>query len=670
MRRLLCAALLCVVLGCETHHTTPPEDATAPARVEDLSVESARGHGVTLAWTAPGDDGDEGQASRYSVRYSTVPITAAGWDTAEVVASPPDPLPAGERDELVITELADGTWYFALKAADELWNWSPLSNVVMATLVPDPDSTPPRDVHDLAPLSATSSAVTLGWTAPGDDGDEGWASAYDLRHALAPITEKTWADAVRVDGMPPPDTSSTSETFDVTGLDAETAYYFALKVADEVPNWSALSNVASIETPADTTPPAAVTDLAIASASTNSVTLSWTAPGDDADEGRASAYDVRRALTTITDETWDDATRVEGEPVPLPAGSPESFTVTGLDPETTYYFALRTADDVPSWSALSNVSGGADTTPPARVTSLTAFSSGPTGVTLRWTEPGDDGAEGRASAYDIRYAPVPITDETWDAATPASQAPAPSAPGTRTFLSVMGLEVHATYYFALRTADEVPNWSALSNVVSKATVSPARLTSSPGTTRPLYPVWSPDGRRIAVQADWGSTSWQIWVLPAAGGDPTRLTTDENFAWYPSWSPDGERIAFMTHRWEADAPWYDERRSGLWVHAAIPYAEPVLLAQHGNGEFVSSSSWSPDGSRVAYGVSHEFEPPDPAPHDIRIVPSIGGPSEVFATGGSTSRRAGHPMAPGSPSRPLAAGIVTSGWRRSAEVRLCS
>ena len=36
------------------------------------------------------------------------------------------------------------------------------------------------------------------------------------------------------------------------------------------------------------------------------------------------------------------------------AGSAEEFTVTGLAPLTTYYFALKTADKVPNWSGLSN----------------------------------------------------------------------------------------------------------------------------------------------------------------------------------------------------------------------------------------------------------------------------------------------------------------------------
>jgi len=40
---------------------------------------------------------------------------------------------------------------------------------------------------------------------------------------------------------------------------------------------------------------------------------------------------------------------------PLPAGSRETYTVPGLAINIVYFFALKTADDVGNWSAMSNV---------------------------------------------------------------------------------------------------------------------------------------------------------------------------------------------------------------------------------------------------------------------------------------------------------------------------
>jgi len=109
---------------------------------------------------------------------------------------------------------------------------------------------------------------------------------------------------------------------------------------------------------ADNVPPAAVTDLSVTAATYTSLTLTWTAPGDDVNVGTAALYDIRYSTSLITVWNWNFATQCSGEPHPQPAGSSESFTVTGLSSVTTYYFALKTADEVLNWSALSNIPSG------------------------------------------------------------------------------------------------------------------------------------------------------------------------------------------------------------------------------------------------------------------------------------------------------------------------
>ena len=85
------------------------------------------------------------------------------------------------------------------------------------------------------------------------------------------------------------------------------------------------------------------------------VTLHWTAPGDDADTGRAAAYDLRYSTAPIIDDaSFGSATRVSGVPAPQAAGATESFTVTGLVAGSSYYFAIKTVDEAGNWSALSN----------------------------------------------------------------------------------------------------------------------------------------------------------------------------------------------------------------------------------------------------------------------------------------------------------------------------
>jgi hypothetical protein len=102
----------------------------------------------------------------------------------------------------------------------------------------------------------------------------------------------------------------------------------------------------------DTTPPGGVANLTAISSTFNSVTLRWTATDDDGYGGEpASLYDVRYSTSQNFD--FDSATSVTGESTPQEPGLEETFTVTGLSHDTTYYFRVKVFDDVGN-SSLSN----------------------------------------------------------------------------------------------------------------------------------------------------------------------------------------------------------------------------------------------------------------------------------------------------------------------------
>ena len=459
------SALSNVVSASTLNDQHPPHALTA------LAAAAVEATAVELHWTAPGDEGAEGQAATYDLRYASAMITAENWDDATQTSGLPAPAAAGSDESFTVTELlAETTYYFALKTADEVPNWSAISNILEAhTSV---ETTPPATIDDLAVVAVTPSAVELSWTAPGDDGTQGQATSYDLRYAGAVITAENWDDATQISGLPDPAASGSAEGFTVMGLDSETTYHFAVKAADEVPNWSAISNSVPATTLSDQTAPAQILDLSVGAQTMTSLTLTWTAPGDDGTQGQASAYDLRYATATITTETWDAAMQASGEPAPAAAGSAETFLLDGLEEDVTYYVAVKAADEVPNWSPISNVleaTTDADATPPAAVSDLASVSVTPSSIEITWSAPGDDGSQGQASQYDVRYATETITGETWDAATQASGEPAPSAAGNAETLTIGDLDAGTTYYVALKTADEVPNWSSLSNVLAVAT---------------------------------------------------------------------------------------------------------------------------------------------------------------------------------------------------------
>ena len=159
----------------------------------------------------------------------------------------------------------------------------------------------------------------------------------------------------------------------------------------------------------DSIPPNAVADLAVgpdAEQGTGygevtpfagtALTLVWTAPGDDGAVGTSNGYDLRYATTPITsDADFGSAMRAEGEPTAQPSGTTQSVTITGLDPESAYYFSLKSIDNVGNQSELSN---------------------SPTGETGKITVFWSDGAETIAS------------EELWNINLPWARTDASSSP--------------------------------------------------------------------------------------------------------------------------------------------------------------------------------------------------------------------------------------------------
>lgn len=224
---------------------------------------------------------------------------------------------------------------------------------------------PPATIADLATSNPTESAVTLAWTAPGDSGTTGTAASYDIRYSTSTITAASFSGATPVSNPPAPAAAGSSQGITVTGLNAYTTYYFAIKTTSQGGTVSAISNVPSCRTAVssnDTTPPAAVTDLATSNATYTAVTLNWTAPNDPTSP--CTAYDIRYSTSTITDATWASATVVAGEPAPHAPGVAQYFVVTGLDTGKTFSFAIKTMDAAGNISALSNVASGTTLTAP------------------------------------------------------------------------------------------------------------------------------------------------------------------------------------------------------------------------------------------------------------------------------------------------------------------
>jgi len=187
----------------------------------------------------------------------------------------------------------------------------------------------------------------------------GQASRYDIRYSLAVITDQNWNLATQIPNTLLPKPADQIEKYVVKDLPSAHDVYFALKTYDEASNVSRLSNCPKGTTKTESWAPAAVKNLVANATAEGEFLLTWTAPGDDgAKSGTASEYDIRYATSPIAEEDFATASQATGEPKPSLAGEPESFSISGLSPGTNYYFALKTADEVPNWSDISRIAPG------------------------------------------------------------------------------------------------------------------------------------------------------------------------------------------------------------------------------------------------------------------------------------------------------------------------
>jgi len=317
----------------------------------------------------------------------------------------------------------------------------------------------------------------------------------------------------------------------------------------------------------DVTPPEAVDDLAFASSTANSITLVWTAPGDDGATGTASRYDVRYATWPISPGNFSMATPATGEPVPSPAGTEEQFTVTGLASDTQYYFALQSDDGFPqrNFSSISNTVSATtqDNIAPLAVYDLTvASNAGSRTALLQWTATGDNDTSGVASSYDVRYSNSPITESSFSVASLAIGEPAPQANGSAEEYSVSGLNAGTVYYYALKVIDEAGNASSLSNI-------PMATTSN-------YPTMQDDFERAQLGPDWNADL--EFVIEA--GELSNSSNEElwDFMAVLSRVGIGEENSM---RWgsSANSQGISEAGLALMLNAASPDASGYLIFRH-------------------------------------------------------------------------------------------
>jgi len=285
----------------------PPDDIP-PGPIQDLAVTDYSDCTVTLSWTAPGDDNQQGTATSYDIRYSTQPITQSNWSQATRVLNPPSPQPAGTKETFTITQLNPSTtYYIAIRAQDDWMNQGPISNLVQVTTKePIPDTQPPTKPTNLTATAQSTDSILLSWSPSTDNKKMGGYKIYRDGTEIATTTNTSYTD---------------------TGLQPSTTYTYRVSAYDASGNESQKSDPVSATTKNETIPPV-ISQIQVSNITNSSVTITWVT-----DE--PSTSQVRYGETT----NYDHTTNLDADLV-----TEHSVTITGLSSDTTYHFLVISKD--------------------------------------------------------------------------------------------------------------------------------------------------------------------------------------------------------------------------------------------------------------------------------------------------------------------------------------
>jgi len=129
-----------------------------------------------------------------------------------------------------------------------------------------------------------------------------------------------------------------------------------------------------------------------------------------------------------------------------------------------------------------------------------------------------------------------------------------------------------------------------------------RLTTAKGLDD--GPEYSPDGKYIYFNSE-RTGHMQIWRMKADGSEQEQVFADELNNWFPHISPDGQWMVFLTY--EADVAGHPENKNVMLRVMSLSDKKINVLAKLFGGQgTINVPSWSPDSKRVAF-VSYVLIP---------------------------------------------------------------
>jgi TolB protein len=153
-----------------------------------------------------------------------------------------------------------------------------------------------------------------------------------------------------------------------------------------------------------------------------------------------------------------------------------------------------------------------------------------------------------------------------------------------------------------------------------------------GPTADSDPAWSRDGTRIAfTRRPSKDTPGDIWTAPADGSGAVQLTrivdTRDNCvpieAFSPAWSPDGTEIAYVRGVGVTTTCMFHIFAMSIHAIRLDGTGDRLITTGGAGGQGgASDPAWSPDGGRLAFTISAQYDPREDFIYKVGVVDRSG------------------------------------------------
>lgn len=581
--------------------TTPDITAPTAGNSGTLSMDGSTDSSLSLSWTAASDNVTTVGNLQYRLYYASTNTltTIAGVEAG----TPFDATFDNATTSKTVTGLDDGLTYYL-----NLLVWDEAGNKAVYTMAngKTADVTAPDVSPDIITASiVTDSSLTLNWTRATDNGSAQASLQYRVYEATSD-TIPTVSD-MQANGTMLADWTTDIATWDVSGLDDGTPYWFNVMVKDESGNIAAYA-AKSVTTNDVTSPvPGALGLITVGTVTDSSVDLSWTQATDNGTSQGNLKYQVFYA----TDASVDTLSNIDqyGTNVgDTTYDALSSIVIDGLSEWTTYYLNVVAIDAEGNRAAYTMENTKTDD-----VTVPTAGSFGATTVptagtlTLNWSVASDSGTATANLQYRVYKS---SSDNISTVAEMESNGTALNAYTTNiTTLDATGLNDETTYTFNLIVTDEAGNKTAYTRISETTPVwDPVSAAQSASFTDEDGNVGQIAGTMTITKAVdesdidnyvlyWGNgtttklSSIPIATLPATGADFTHDFSQDTAIYYDATADTTADTLLVFTQNE-----FGEMSTG--VNAAIndrtvPYYGPTSITfpggdEDGNGGWISGT----------------------------------------------------------------------------------